>query len=485
MGCLMRNGRLVVSVVALIFCFIVLPSYAGKLTIRNISNEIISCQIGDDSKNVTIVPNRSVDFYPSNQSGMRVINQVKCGNIEHHNIGVAEGSSDHFFIYNGKAKSVLSVLLYPYIPSYPYGDFSSLLNRVVSEFQAESPTISLNAVASKAPEYDIYTYDNYPKLLGKDGFDIVEVDAVLLQYLVDNSYIIPVSVKVDDFWPASIEGASYRGKTYGVPSWMCTEFLFVRDEKIEGMKSLKELVEVYLSRLSPDQPRLIGDFNGLWNMTAMYLDAYTDMYGYKDLEKIVYEQPKPEVVANLVYLTDQCTFDNKNNCTNLYYHNLDESAVPTVFAQNQSHAYVGFSESSFYTRLADKTPFYATPQPFGPTLNNLTYTDIYVANASRCSDPSCLENYQAFANYMSKVETRKWIAYSEDLASGLPPRRLLPAIKMFYQQKDLDFSDGIYEGFLRMVPTARAMPTMSKERRDELNSEICKIIQASRPEYRC
>lgn len=480
------NTKPTIYFLGVIFLLCSATSYAGKLIIKNASNQSIICQIGNDQINVkrtAVKPNKTFSFYP-NKNNPPIINWVKCGKLKHNHIGVTPKSSDHFFIYDERAQNVLSVLLYPYIPTYPYGDFSAMLRRLVTEFQAQHPTISLNLVISNLPEYDSYTYANFAHLLGQDGFDVVEVDTMLLPDLVAKGLILPLNTIVDNFWSAAIAGASYQGKLYGVPSWLCMEFLFTHERPQHEIESLSALVD-YLSHLSPDRTRLIGDFNNRWTIAAFYLNASTAWYGYKNLAKIPYQHAVNEVVRNLVALTDQCYAKQQNRCTNLDYQSLQEGEIQKLFAQNKSHAYIGYSETSFYMKLFTSAPFYAVPMPFGKQINTLVYTDAYVKSASRCNNDSCASAFKAFTDYMSKVETRKWIVESEDLGMKKPPRRLLPAIKEFYEKINLDDADGIYKEFVKIASRVKAFPPVSKERIKKLRIEICEIIKTTRPEYQC
>jgi hypothetical protein len=70
-------------------------------------------------------------------------------------------------------------------------------------------------------------------------------------------------------------------------------------------------------------------------------------------------------ITNLIRVTDLCDSNEENKCTNGYYGGLGEGELPKLFAQDNGHAYVGFSENSFYMNLFSSKPFYAIPMPFG------------------------------------------------------------------------------------------------------------------------
>ena len=52
------------------------------------------------------------------------------------------------------------------------------------------PHIILNAVITPDPSYDIYHSSNYKQIFGIDGFDLVEVDTIMLpQVLPENTFV--------------------------------------------------------------------------------------------------------------------------------------------------------------------------------------------------------------------------------------------------------------------------------------------------------
>ncbi|MEG4809126.1 hypothetical protein QUA82_15520 [Microcoleus sp. F8-D3] len=51
----------------------------------------------------------------------------------------------------------------------------------------------------------------------------------------------------------------------------------------------------------------------------------------------------------------------------------------------------------------------------------MVFADTLAVNASRCNNHDCQANAVKFIDYMSSVDTKLWIAFSEDLDSGTPP----------------------------------------------------------------
>jgi len=454
---------------------------AGSLIITNNSPTSIICQTNQNR--ITINTKQTYTLSPTPKNPLT---KVACNKISHNHINVTSKSSDHFFLYNPQTQQTFSVLLAPYIPTYPYGDFSLMLKRIVTEFQTQYPTISLNLVISKQPQYDIYTHQNLPRLLNRQGFDAIETDMMLLPFMVENNLILPYKITTEKFWPAAVSAVTYEHKTYGVPSWMCLEFIFSHDQKIQNINSLEQLVAFLNTTSNAHFPALIGDFSGqyTWTLGPLYFNIYTANHE-TDKNKITNQTPEYSTIANLLTLTDQCNANNNNKCTNNYYHNLDEGELPKLFAQQKNTAYLGFTEHAFYIRLFDQRPFFAIPVPWGKKINPLAYTDAYVVNKYRCNNPKCLMAFKNFTDYMNSYPTRKWIVYSEDLPPNLPPRHLFPAIKEFYAHLSPTLNDGIYEEFMKIIPVTRAMPSFKLKNRIEFHKKICKIIKTSHPQYHC
>src|SRR5689334_4790230 len=100
-------------------------AFSNQLIIQNTSDKKLLCRIDKSSKVFEVLPRQQFSF--SLNDNISEINSVECNGLKARNMRLTKNTSDHWFIYNGKANRVLNVLLYPYIPTLPYGDFSSLL----------------------------------------------------------------------------------------------------------------------------------------------------------------------------------------------------------------------------------------------------------------------------------------------------------------------------------------------------------------------
>ncbi|HEY9298519.1 MAG TPA: hypothetical protein VIQ31_19620 [Phormidium sp.] len=334
-------------------------------------------------------------------------------------------------------------------------------------------------------EYDTYTYSNLPHLLGNNGFDLVELDTLMLGDAVDNHLILPASqaISTSKFWQVGLEASTYNNQLYGFPTWLYSYFLFGRDPDILQVKSVPELIN-YLSHKPPVKPRLIANFNSDWNALGFYLDGHTDLFGFEQVTEALEKPIDRQVMNNLVEMFSECVVNGTNGCVNDYY-NQDPNAGYQDFLAGAT-SFIGFSENSFYIRLSDtqNLPLFATPAPYGQELKPLVFADTLAVNSSRCNNQDCQANAVKFIDYMSSVETKLWIAFSEDLDSGTPPRRSLPAIKAFYDQPRVQ-QEELYPQFAAVVknPNANFPNSISDNKKIAMYQEICTEFNQQEPEY--
>lgn len=468
---------------------------AGQIYIHNSAKGAITCDAAGESRNtvkqntqtIAIAQGETLELNPQDFS-TQTIDRLECAGYNVGNLKVTPNSPDRYLSFTGQAQHTLSVLLYPYLPTTPEANFQPMVQRIVNEFQHKNPQILLNAVISQDLEYDTYIYSNLPNLLGENGFDLVELDTLMLGYAVDSNLILPASqaISTSKFWEVGLEASTYNNQLYGFPTWLCSYFLFGRNPDISQVKSVPELLN-YLSHKPPLKPRLIANFNSDWNAIGFYLDGYTDLFGFDRVTEALEKPIDPQVIKNLVKMSSECAVNETNGCVNNYY-NEDPNAGYQDFSGG-ADSFIGFSENSFYIRLSDTKhlPLFATPAPYGNQLEPLVFTDTLAVNSSTCKNEQCQANAVKFIDYMSSVETKLWIAFSEDLDSGTPPRRSLPAIKAFYEQPRVQ-QDELYPQFAPVVKNQKAnFPnSISDNKKIAMYQEICREFNQQEPGYpRC
>ncbi|XIA62053.1 hypothetical protein ACFIOY_20415 [Bradyrhizobium sp. TZ2] len=96
---------------------------------------------------------------------------------------------------------------------------------------------------------DNYYSDDEAK---KQGFrfveaDIYEIDTILLADFVATGKITTIELPFQDFAPEAVDAVTREGKIYGVPRWLCGNFLFYRrgDDQIRTARTWTELRSIW------------------------------------------------------------------------------------------------------------------------------------------------------------------------------------------------------------------------------------------------
>ena len=107
----------------------------------------------------------------------------------------------------------LTYAVFPYLPDPGY--YRQIIERRWAEVEPEIPLVRA--------EWDCYV-DDAPK-----GIDVVMFDAVMLESLVDAGWIQPIDPNAvrdsGDIFPFALEGLTAEGRLYGIPVFLCGNFL--------------------------------------------------------------------------------------------------------------------------------------------------------------------------------------------------------------------------------------------------------------------
>jgi thiamine pyridinylase len=468
---------------------------AGSLKIVSWYAGSLSCSYG--SGTYPNGPSRNVNIgygapwvFGAGAYGVPTIDWLKCGNAVARNMAITTNSEDHTIVIPGFPQRALNVLLYNYLPSAPNNNFAWMQALVAINFATYSdPGIMLNAVITADPKYDIYTAANYPNIFGANGFDVVETDTIMLPQILAGNYIRPwQGLDPAAFWPAATQAVTAAGSIWGVPQWLCSDFLFSRDPSTSSITTFAAL-NTYLQQQPTTVPRMVGTFNGHWRLVAVYLDAYADLYGFSALGNAYNMPPDPTAINNIAALTNFCLFNSANNCTNTYYYKQPDGTDAAVFGTDHADTYIGFSEQSFYiigVEPSPSAPLYATQVAYGTLQQPLLFVDAFVANATTCAMGSlCANDAQNFATTINSPQVLDMITYSWDLQTGKAPRHLLPAALAFWSQP-LVQNDGLYRQFRVLITQAQAFPNnITAAQEATIYQGVCNALKTASPGYVC
>ena len=300
------------------------------------------------------------------------------------------------------------MLLYPFIPTLQ-GDFSSLLKLHHQHLPGTEPASMLNAVIN--PTIKIYDFDKLRALTGPGGFDVLELDMSFLGFLVGNKLITPVTSSGNNPFPVAVQAVTLNGETLYVPSWMCSNFDFYFGD---GRSAAPKPRAPKAGKTNTYRP-LVSDFDGGWTITAMYIMAYVQMYGYDNLNKAFTMPPDFTVIEFLYGLTGACQGPDGNPCIDGTFHNGFDGMVERAFATRQATTEIGFAERSFFINYYDTQPgklqLFPAYWVWPSNGNLLVYTDGFVNNSSTCASGTCPADAQAFTNLMTSTAMKTYIAF--------------------------------------------------------------------------
>lgn len=236
----------------------------------------------------------------------------------------------------------LRVSLYPYIP-----DAASAYLAIKQAFEARHPDVRLKI--SLNPNY----YDHEPDkggILFEDA-DVYEFDSVFLMDFIKRRKIKPVG---SSWWPGAESllpfartAASPNGVMWGMPHWVCGNFLVYKDgdTALESVKTLGDLERV-IGPSPPATRSLLIDLKGKSTLGEMYLDALMDRYGSREValshtDPANIDQAAVSVMSRSLALAAPgfARDDDYHDTTGFY---------ARQFARGYGRALVGYSEQLYH-----------------------------------------------------------------------------------------------------------------------------------------
>lgn len=467
---------------------------AGELTVVNASPQTLTCSI--DGLNTPIhveigsTYKLSVPEHAPVDTKTRkpTLNYVDCGGgLRTRSMQMTADGSNRLLIFNGRQRRVLNALLYSSIPTDPRVGFSPLARWLTQAYQDRHPEILLNLVLDPSVDGS-YDFDQIGKLLGPQGVDVAELDTVFLKYLVDSDSILPLSIEGIDAWPVAKDAATFRGVSYGIPSWLCSDFLF--SLKPEDSVTTFSQLRSFLDAGAPTRI-LEADFNGRWTIPALYIQAYTQMHHSRSASDAITHMIDSAVVARMAQIAISCEHKDGNPCTDNRFHDADDGTVEREFNKAHALAAIGFSERSFYLDYYAKSraSLHLTPFPWGDDADatHLVYVDAFVVNAHTCREEACKNQATQLARFVNEPGTKEHIVFSLDLPTGSPARHLLPASRAFYKDSAV-IQDPLYQQVQATLLSKTLLPYLNNitpALQYKVLTDLCDLLIAASPGWTC
>src|SRR5216684_1693980 len=250
---------------------------AGELIVYNLSSRPVACSVegytkasgADADVAFRVEPGQKLNIPPSFKVKDRLLNTVDCGGLRTRAMNVTPESPDRVLFLNGNQRRVVNALLYASIPTDPKAGFTPLIRWLALSYQAAHSDVLLNLVID--PSIDVYSFSNLKNnVFAATGFDVAEIDTVFLKWLKDQSLIAPAHITGDEPLPVGKAAVTIDGQVYGVPSWLCSDFLFSTGSDVRNVKTFPDL-QAFLAKVPGNRRGLVGDLDGTWTIPAFYL----------------------------------------------------------------------------------------------------------------------------------------------------------------------------------------------------------------------
>ncbi|CAM4789859.1 unnamed protein product [Rotaria magnacalcarata] len=361
-------------------------------------------------------------------------------------------------------KITLKVALYPYLPDAGGDNYTGLLQFITDEFNKVYPDIALQ-LRPLSTNDDFYDLNLLSKWLMADGsgYDIVEIDTVLLGDLVNIGLVAPqfIDSRSQADWHAAANMAvQINHAVYGFPHLLCAYFLYTRDQRIAAVSTIDQLMKI-LGDSPTDDYRLVGNMDSSWGLPALWINSYqsssnvsaeTVAYALHGYTKSSFE--------NMLKLTGLCNRSRgENHCLDGTFREYQD--MPAIlFAQNKTAAMFAYSEQLFNIlkdgSIDDYHNIKLTPLPIGTAHNQpLFFTDALVFRRNMSDD--MLNASGLFAEFMGTSRMQAAIVGSGDKPGSIP-RYLLPISKSAYDDPLL-VNNRFYQTYFRNL-TGLSCPTV-------------------------
>jgi len=345
----------------------------------------------------------------------------------------------------------IKLIAYPYIPDLQEDELAHLADFMQDRFFSDTGR-RISILFDFTYATDTYTPSLVKAALGPSGgYDLQEIDTIILGYLLDHNVIqqIPSTVGFDGFTNQVLKMVSdTNGNRFASPSYTCTNIYYSYDTSLTGNTDFTSFSNWLNTpgRRHAGQLGWTGDLSSEPDLRLEYLDGWKDSHPDEHWVPNGYSpnlsQTDVTVVNNIKQLRDACTdhANHVNYCVDgTFYGNPDQwfdnfVAGGTVVLQ-------GFPEyTSEILKRANADPMHPTRLHTASTAwvgdgdTPFIFTDAWVISRTNC-DSDC----QTTANIFLNWQRNNW-AELISLGADLTPQRprfLTVAYQPFYTSTDV------------------------------------------------
>ncbi|MFT3765966.1 MAG: hypothetical protein QM820_10680 [Minicystis sp.] len=372
-------------------------------------------------------------------------------------------------------KRTLRVGLYPYVPDAAYN--FELARRA---FEEARPGATIEAV----PLGNYYKSKEADSAM-KAHADVIELDSVFMVDAIKTGRIraLPPAVapSAAEYAPVAVAVARPEGAWFGVPRWLCGNFLYTTRDRVASFATLGAMEKAIV----PAHPRgqgLLFDGKGGSTLGEMYFDAAFDANGGAlapalamiDAATLDTAAGSDGAVKNLRRLLHLC---DAGDCRSDDIHANHPDEYAKRFARKEGVAFIGYSEAThaILGQIDDcKRKGNACLAPSDIAVTALTIADgpskpfawvDSLAITTECESryPECVDDAAAFIKAVTTDEHLLRLLLPHD---GKPPFYLMPA-KQTINDK-LDAAAPMYPMFRGLI--AGASPIVGEKLGDKLRT---------------
>jgi thiamine pyridinylase len=376
--------------------------------------------------------------------------------------------------------ATLRVALFPFIPDSGRDNYRSLSDKIKQTFEQKYPTIRvvlrpLDPVGDSDAFYNTDKIQDWLKDAGDGGYDVIEIDTVLLGDVVASGLIETwPTMKTEDWHPVAVRSVTVNEAVYAVPHLMCGHFLFTRNVSASTAKNVDELSFALRHSGLKTRP-LVADLAGSFNLPALYLDAWADGHAAVSPAAALHGPLDDQTVNTFKKFTALCGSDGKNPCLEGTYHD-NPVAASEEFALDKAQALVAYSESlsRILAARSDTATIYVSAAPMGLGNRPLLFADAFILRANTPDNVRLAA--RLFVEFMTGADTQQTLLMSGDVTQNATPRYLLPATLSAFSAPRVK-RDPYYQKLRELVDGAAPFPnTGFANARKSLRDNLKKVL---------
>jgi len=343
----------------------------------------------------------------------------------------------------------IKIVAYPYIPDLANDKLSGLADFLQDRFYSDTGRrieILFDLVHYAT---DTYTPNLVVDALTTGGYDMQEIDSIILGYLNEANVLqqIPSSVSFKDYTPQILKMVTDPvGTKWAHTSYTCTNIFFSYDASITGNHNGADFLAWMASKQQPGQKGWTGDLSSEPDLRLEYLDGWRDSHPkdawYPNGYSSMLSQIDMGVINNIRALRDSCTDPQHiNRCVSGHYY-LHPDQWFLDFVNGGTVVLQGFPEyTSEILAIANNDVNNPTklhtvaPALVGAGDKPYLFTDAWVISKSNC-DADCQTTAAVFLNWQ-KANWAPLISLGLDLIP-VRPRFLAVAYQPFYSSDNVD-----------------------------------------------